>query len=555
MNISTLISQHRKKYPYQQAVVKPLAKDKFGLSSYTHLTYLQLEEKSSNLAKSLSLYNVSKGDIVLLFIRPSLEFSIITFALFKLGAIPLFIDPGMGLKNLKKSISEAAPKFLIGEPKIHYLRPLSPGTFRSIKYFFSTQSSFLPRTQNINKLITSNTPNTKCLSSNLVSENDTAAIIYTSGATGRPKGVIYTHKTFLSQLDLLKKNFQYTTQDKDLPGFPLFSLMTVALGVTSFIPPIDPTKPSQANPKKIVETINHFGISTASGSPAIWVHVADYCKKNNITLPSLRAIIMFGAPVRQELHELFEETLSAGTTYTPYGATECLPVSNISGKDLNYLKKQNKLDIGKGTCIGRAFENTKIKIIRESNDEIQKITNCIELEPYQIGEIIVKGYQASLKYHLLPLETKKSKISDSDGGIWHRMGDLGYFDEDNKLWFCGRKSHLVEIDNKKHYSINCEDVFNQHPDVQRSALIQSSLSKTRIVSIVIERKDRKTKLSQEQHNFFKQDLLNLAKKHKHTKDISTFFLCKSFPVDSRHNIKIDRLKLANIYSSYRNEAL
>ena len=128
--------------------------------------------------------------------------------------------------------------------------------------------------------------------------------------------------------------------------------------------------------------------------------------------------------------------------------------------------------------------------------------------------------------------------------VWHRMGDVGYLDDKGRLWFCGRKTHVVNIYEDLHYSIPIEAIFNKHPEVKRSALVKIHSGIER-AGIIVERNDGKTKLNEDSKNKFFNELKDLACQYDHTKEIQDLFLYKDFPVDVRHNIKIDRKKLTD----------
>jgi acyl-CoA synthetase (AMP-forming)/AMP-acid ligase II len=251
---------------------------------------------------------------------------------------------------------------------------------------------------------------------------------------------------------------------------------------------------------------------------------------------------MFGAPVRTKIHEIFKSILINGDTYTPYGATECLPVSLISGSEILGQTK-SATESGAGTCIGKAIAKTEIKIIKSSDIPMESF---VSLPANEIGEIIVTGDQVTPAYFEMESETKKAKIL-VDGKLWHRMGDVGYLDELNNLWFLGRKTHQVIVDSKTtHYPIRIEAIFNKHPLIKRSALIKLSIGGDIFPGLVIERKDKSTKLDKK----FRSELLAIASSSSYTKMIDHFFLHPSFPVDVRHNIKIDRVRLSNWAQSF-----
>jgi acyl-CoA synthetase (AMP-forming)/AMP-acid ligase II len=299
-----------------------------------------------------------------------------------------------------------------------------------------------------------------------------------------------------------------------------------------------------ADPRKLIDAIKQFQVTFAGGSPAIWEKVGLYASEHHLTLPSMKSLLMFGAPVRYHIHELFKEVLPGGTTYTPYGATECLPVASISGREiLNDLKHRAT----EGTCVGFPVPGLEVKIIKSSHEAIQTIDQASELARGQIGEIICKGSQATRVYFQRPEATAKAKIADG-GDVWHRMGDLGWMDEVGRLWFCGRQVHSMDYRGRTYYSIRSEAPFNLHPDVKRTALIRLGTSTTFKPALAIERKDHKTRLSPVECKTFLSELKQLALGSEDSRDIGDFFLVKEFPVDVRHNIKIDRILLGKVIS-------
>jgi acyl-CoA synthetase (AMP-forming)/AMP-acid ligase II len=197
---------------------------------------------------------------------------------------------------------------------------------------------------------------------------------------------------------------------------------------------------------------------------------------------------------------------------------------------------------GAGTCVGLPAPGVEIKIIRPDDGIISNIQDAIEAEPYTVGEIIVKGPTTTASYMDLPNKTLEAKIYENDGSFWHRMGDVGYLDKNGMLWFCGRKTHVVQTREETHYPIPCEAIFNNHPAVRRSALVGLGEVGNHTPVIVIERKDGQY-LTGKARSIFESELFSLAKKYPHTKKIKKIYLSKTFPVDVRHNIKIDRLKL------------
>ncbi len=538
MNISARLTKNAKTFPDKFAIIAPKLNKQSGQYEYSSLTFKELEIRSNRYAIALTKLGLKKGDKTLLFLKPSLDFPAMTFALFKLGVVPVLIDPGMGKKNLLKCIEEVGPIGLIAQAEIHFLKLLYPKIFKTIKFNVTTGNMTWGKMINLKKMRNEKIQSYK---EQDVVASDTAAILFTSGGTGTPKGVVYTHEIFNQQTIILQELYQLTSNDIDMPGFPLFALFTIAMGLTSCIPDMDPTKPGRCDPRALVQNIFDQKPTFVAGSPAIWERVADYCNEHQITLPSIKYLVMFGAPVSTKLHLKFKNILTTGTTYTPYGATEALPVSNISGEFI--LKNTAHLsEEGLGTCIGNAVPGIEIKIIKSTDEIISHFNTQLEVQPNEIGEIIVSGKMVTAQYINQPEKTSEAKIYDENNKFWHRMGDLGYFDSDGLLWFCGRKTHKVEAKNLTLYPIPCEAIFNKHPAVKRSALVGLGQSGNQVPAIVIERKDGQY-LAGKAKSLFENELLSIAKKYKHTKEIQKIYLSNSFPVDVRHNIKIDRLKL------------
>jgi acyl-coenzyme A synthetase/AMP-(fatty) acid ligase len=348
--------------------------------------------------------------------------------------------------------------------------------------------------------------------------------------------VQYEHRIFQSQLAQIRDYYGIKPGDIDQPAFPLFALFSIALGACSVIPDMDPSCPAKVDPQKFINSIEKYGVNYSFGSPAIWEVVGRYCQARRIKLPSLKKVLMAGAPVSGELLKVMFEVLpDDGEVHIPYGATESLPVISMRGREV--VAETWPLTVqGRGACVGRPLPGIKVRIIEAVDGPVADIGK--ELPNGEIGEIIVVGEVVTKAYFNNDSENRLAKIADADG-FWHRIGDVGYFDEQGCLWFCGRKAHRVMTPKGILYTICCEAVFNQHPLVRRSALVGvGKIGKQSPVLIVEPYK----KISDP--TGLMADLQNIALAHEHTTDIKKFMIHTAFPVDIRHNAKIFREKLA-----------
>lgn len=543
LNIADRLRQSANLYPHQRAVVFPNGRDAMQRVTWTQLTFRQLDEESDRLARGLNDMGVEKGMRLVLMVRPSLEFVALTFAIFKSGATNVLIDPGMGRTNIFNCLEEVKPDGFVAIPAVHVIRKLNGKRFPDARFNVTVGRKLGWDGVTYKQLLESGKQNTDKPFVKTTA-TDSAAIIFTSGSTGPPKGVAYEHGMFNAQVDLLQSFYNIQPGEVDLPGFPLFALFNSAMGVTTVIPDMDPTKPALVDPVKFLEAIHANGVTQAFGSPALWNRVGRYCEKNFIKIPSLKRVLSAGAPVPNHVIQLMRNALTepGADVFTPYGATESLPVASINGERvLNSTAAQTA--VGAGTCVGQRFPGMRVRIIQITDDPIRSPDHLKELPAGQIGEIIVNGPPVTREYYRRPDATVRAKIPDGDT-FWHRMGDVGYIDpETDDLWFCGRKAHIVDSANGRMFTIRCEAIFNQHPRVYRSALIGIGDKPNERPVIIVEPEAGKFPKSNEAVTEFRDELLALGRDNELTESISTILFHKSLPVDTRHNVKIFREKL------------
>jgi len=537
VNVSVYLRRMAEIQPYKRAVVYPVGWDEKGRIAYTHLTFLQLDQESDYMAHGLENAGITRGTRTVLMVRPSLEFFALTYALFKTGAVPVVVDPGMGTQRMLQCLKESRAEAFIGIPAAHVLRQLYPKSFRTVKIYVTVGRRWFwggLTLDHIRQTLWEPYPSAP------TRRDETAAILFTTGSTGPAKGVIYTHGMFDAQIRHIKSVFNIGEDEIDLPTFPLFALFDPALGMTAVIPDMDPVKPAEVNPEKIIEAIINQGVTNMFASPALLNRVGAYGKELGIKLPSLRRVISAGAPVSPANLEQFSAMLSEeAEIHTPYGATEAMPVMSAGSREiLNETRKFT--DQGYGICVGRPVPGIEVCIIRISDDPIEEWSDALEVQRGDIGEITVKGDIVSKEYFDRPKENGLAKIRDGND-IRHRMGDLGWMDNKGRVWFCGRKNHRVITENATLFTIPCEAIFNTYPAVYRSALIGVGEPPDQKPIICIELKKEGKKISKEEMT---KELLNLAARHPITEDIKTVMFHKAFPVDIRHNSKIFREKLA-----------
>jgi acyl-CoA synthetase (AMP-forming)/AMP-acid ligase II len=468
----------------------------------------------------------------------------------------------MGVRNLGKCLAEAEPEAFIGIRKAHIARKLLGWAKRTVKNTIGVKSKLFCQFA-VRRDSQSEIPNCRFETAD-VAADEMAAILFTSGSTGPAKGAVYTHGIFAAQVEALRKLFDIQPGEVDLCTFPLFALFAPALGMTAVIPDMDATRPAKVDPAKIFAAVEKWQCTNMFGSPALLNAVARKTphphplsrkagrgekagsagaspSQGSPSLRSLARVISAGAPVPATTIERIAEMLAPGTpVFTPYGATECLPIAcNDSATILD--ETRHKTDAGAGICVGMPVPEIDVAIIPVSDEPIPRWTDALRQPMTVVGEITVHGPFVSPVYFNRPEATKLAKIADGAGGVWHRMGDLGYFDERGRLWFCGRKAHRVWTVDGPLDTIPCEAVFNTHTAVFRSALVGVGPRdrQTPVLCVELEPTARGT-----DHRKMTEELLAIGARHEHTARIRTVLYHRAFPVDIRHNAKIFREKLA-----------
>lgn len=526
--------------PYRPAIIYPVGRDAGGRSTFTQLSYEQLNQAVDRYALGLAGFGLKPGQRTMMMVTPGIDFIAITFALMRMGAVPVFIDPGQPRGDLLQCIKDTEPTAFVGIPKAYLLRLLVPGAFRAITHWVTVGKKRYLGQATLEEL--SRNQQGPCPVGPTTAESE-GAVAFTSGSTGIPKGVVYLHGMFEANIRLLRDGIGYSEDLIDLPCLPILALFNPAFGITTVFPNMDFSHPATVDPAYLVDAIQTHGVSTSFGSPTIWKKVVPYCQANNIKLPSLKRIIMAGAPVPPDLIEATEEILVNGQVMTPFGATEALPLTNMRGREI--LEETAALsDQGAGYCVGYPLDGVEMKIIRISDEPIGIWNDSLLVPDGEIGEVAVKGGCVTREYLHRPRETAASKIPDADGMIWHRMGDTGYVDASGRVWFGGRKAHRVETEKGLMLPVQCEAIFNQHPAVARTALVGIGPMGRQLPVLCVEFHAGQKPSSAGEHTRLREELLALGRANPLTADIRQILFHPAFPMDVRHNAKIQREKLA-----------
>jgi len=562
VNVAQRLRAQSLKSSSQIAIATPTGKYREGhflaghRRDYRTTTFQDLENRSSSIAAGLQSIGVGPGKRIVLLVRFGEDFITLVFALLKTGASVVLIDPGMGRSNLVKCLEASEPDGFVAIPIAQAIRAVLRHRFPNARLNVTVgkTAGVLP-TPTLSDLERFSPNDYQPVQSDPL---DPAAVIFTTGSTGPPKGVLYTHQTFNHQIDQLTSHYGISSGGIDLSGFPLFGLFNAVMGTTTIIPDMNPIRPAQVDPPRLLDAIDQWQANQAFGSPALWTAVGRYCERAKRRVESLKLVLSAGAPVPPRVMTWMRGAMNEeGTFHTPYGATEALPVASIESRIvLNETATMNER--GSGTCVGHHFSGIRWKVIAIDDGPLDSLDQCQELSQGKIGELIVSGPVVSTTYVTRTDQNALHKVRDKEGNLWHRMGDVGYVDSQDRFWYCGRKSHRVMSARSTLYTDPCESIFNTHPSVYRSALvgIPSRNPNLKTPSIVVEpwprtkpqRKSKQDEPASQTNSLssaaLKAELLALAGIHSTTVEITDVHIYpKSLPTDIRHNSKIFREKL------------
>lgn len=557
-NVGLTLSLTAAQTPNQIAVAAPRAGQPKRCSTdrplvYDRITFAELDAASNQIALGVRQIEAGKGTRLALMVPPGIEFVKMVFGLFKAGVTVILIDPGMGRKNMIRCLAEAKPDGIVGIKRAHLARWLFrskfpncrknvvvgrwPGCVSSRSFEQLDPSQFHPDDE-----------------ADAGTQEDEAAIIFTTGSTGPPKGVLYRHRNFIQQAAQIRDYFQIEPGSTDVSGFPLFALFNTAMGTTTVFPQMDATRPADVYPPNIVDAVGQFNADQSFGSPALWNTVSKWCESHQVKLPGIRRVLSAGAPVPPDVLQRIRSIIADdGDAFTPYGATEALPVAcNSATVVLNETAEKTRT--GFGTCVGHKFDRIDWRVIEISDQPLTDVAQTKEVPAGTIGELMVRGPAVTDRYVTRTSANADHKVTDGDT-FWHRMGDVGYLDDQNRFWFCGRKNHRVITSNGPMYTIPCEGIINSHPGVYRSALVgvsprgrsssegKGSRDETKTPVVVIEPHSDHWPDNDDARKRFERELEELAAAHEVTRPITRFLFRRALPVDIRHNSKIFREQL------------
>ncbi|AHH16743.1 putative peptide synthetase [Nocardia nova SH22a] len=511
-----------------------------GLPQYRRLSYAELDLWSDAIAERLTAAGVGSGTRTIVLVLPSPELYAIMLGLLKIGAVPVVIDPGMGLRPMLRCLQAADAEAFIGIPQAHAARVLFRHYFRGVRVPVTVGRRWFWGGARLHAW--GRRPAAAAPARTPAADDDLLLIAFTTGSTGPAKAVEMTHGNLSAMVEQVHAARDHELPHTSLITLPLVGILDLLLGSQCVLPPLIPSKVGSTDPAHVADAIGRFGVRTLFASPAVLIPLLRHLEDTGTRLPTLRSIYSGGAPVPDRCIAGLRAVLAEDVRiYAGYGSTEALPMSMIESREL-LDGPAERARAGSGTCIGRPADRIRARVVAITDDPLptwsQAQERAGELERTRgIGELVVAGPNVSTRYWWPAAANTAGKITDGET-IWHRTGDLAWIDDDQRIWFCGRKSQRVRTADGPLFTVQIEQIFNAVDGVARTALVGVGPAGSQCPVLCAELApgaDPDTVAAALRARGGESEL---------TAAISEFLFHPGFPVDIRHNAKIGREQLA-----------
>jgi olefin beta-lactone synthetase len=516
MNIAAILDERAAAHPDVPAIIDA----PHGQPRTT--TYAELERVAAQGATLLHEAGLEPGDRVLVFVPMSAELYAVLIALFRLGLVPMFVDPSSGLEHLERCCAILPPRAFVGSLKAHALRVVSPALRRIPRQIVVGGAAPGAIRWSRARALEPWAP------IHASAEDDPALVSFTSGSTGQPKVCVRSHRFLLAQRRVLARHFggDVAVGTRAMTALPVFVLAYLAGGATSVIPPGDLRHPARIDPAAVVAALDAFTPTSAGASPAFWERVARHCEAAGRTLPALRHIYLGGAPVFPHLLRLLRTVAPEADITAIYGSTEAEPIAHV---DYTAIQPADfdAMTHGFGLLAGAPVPEIEVAVIgNQWGTPLGPLTErdfaAKRLGADQPGEIVVRGDHV-LPGYLHGEGDAETKVRVA-GAIWHRTGDAGYLDACGRLWLLGRCAAGIADGRGVLYPLSVECAVSSVPEVRRVALVGAGGRRT----LVYER--------------CRPGVTGVPEglvRHTAWAAIDDYREVPRIPVDRRHNAKVD----------------
>ena len=472
-----------------------------------HVTWQQLHDRVMGLATGLSRSGIAPGDRVSLLIPPSPELVAVVYALWRIGASAVIVDAGLGVRAMRRALRSAAPDHCIGIPKgIALSRSLHiPGLRIKTTELMSFSSVIEPPAE--------------------PPDHSEAVVVFSSGATGPAKGVVYTQAQVQGTRDAITATYDITERDALVAAFAPWAVLGPALGIPSAIPNMDVSAPRTLTANAVAEAAASIGGTIMWASPAALRNVLQTADQVEDRTPfaHLRLVMAAGAPVSRGLLVEAQHVFPNARVGTPYGMTEVLPVCDVD------LVELEAAGAGNGVLVGAPIRGVDIAVraLDAGGEPHGELITAAQIT----GEIHVRAPHMRERYDRLAAVDVRSPAG------WHATGDVGHLDAAGRLWIEGRLQHVIVTESGVVTPVGIEQLVQADPDVEQAAVVGVGPRGSQVLVVIV------TGPGGPIAGVELTARLRAAVRKQTGRDLAAVLVRASLPTDLRHNAKVDRVAL------------
>jgi acyl-CoA synthetase (AMP-forming)/AMP-acid ligase II/pimeloyl-ACP methyl ester carboxylesterase len=496
-----------------------------------------LARRVEELAAGFAASGVRRGDRVGLLVEPSSDLVSVVYALWRAGAVVVVVDKGLGLAGMRRALRGSSLQHVVaGGPGLVAARAMGlPGTLVSVAPVSAPTRRALRVAHDLDELAALGR---RSPAPSAPGPDDDCAVLFTSGATGPAKGVVYRHRQFAAQVALVRRAYDLAPDDRFVAAFAPFALLGPALGLASAVPDIDVTAPDQLTAPLLADAVASVDARVVFASPAALRRVVatrdELTGDQRAALGSVRLLMSAGAPVPVTLLRALREVLPAASLHTPYGMTEALPVTDVSLDEIEAAGE------GDGVCVGRPVDGVDVAVAPlDGGDQ----PDGLSTEPGTTGEICVRSPHVRDRYDARWITQRSASRPEG----WHRTGDVGHLDDAGRLWVEGRLAHVVTTADGVVTPVGVEQRVEALDQVGSAAAVGVGPTGTQVLVVVVVLADAPATTPSPRGPIGLRtagpDLTDAVRRTAGA-PVAAVLTAARLPLDVRHASKVDRTEVA-----------